>query len=69
MVDFRRNKVAKTTRPSVTVDGGLPLGIHRFQLIVANGRGIESEPAEVVVKIVERRLPHDPIRRERPIPG
>ncbi len=38
--------------PTVTVDGGLPVGDHVFQLLVIDDQGTQSQPTRVVVKIV-----------------
>ena len=54
---FTPNQPIVTDEPRVAVDPGLPVGIHRFQLVVVNDRGQRSEPAEVVVVISRRGLP------------
>jgi len=37
--------------PTVVVDGGLPPGPQRFQLVVENRKGLQSKPAEIVVTV------------------
>jgi hypothetical protein len=58
---FSANKPVETTKPAVVVDGGLPVGLHRFQLVVVSTDGRSSQPAEVVVSI-ERTSPGIPGR-------
>ena len=48
---FRPNEPIVTEEPTVVVDGGLPEGTHRFQLVVINDRGQQSPAAEIVVTI------------------
>jgi hypothetical protein len=50
-VTFSANKAVETTRPTVVVDSGLPVGRHVFRLVVVNRDGRSSQPAEVVVTI------------------
>ncbi len=66
MADFRRTRVVRTKNPFVKVAAGLPAGIHRFQLTVVDVQGNESKPAEVKVRIFERRTPGEPIRPVMP---
>ncbi len=40
--------------PELLVQNRLPGGRHRFSLSVRNARGVESEPAVVIVTVVER---------------
>jgi hypothetical protein len=54
-VRFQRNAPIETTQPTVVVDAGLPPGAHRFQLVVVDGAGNRSRPAEVVVRITAIR--------------
>ena len=53
MARFVRSRRVETRAPIVTVDAGLPLGKHRFQLIVIDDAGNRSRPAEIEV-IIER---------------
>jgi hypothetical protein len=49
---FAPGKPVTTPASTVTVDGGLPVGDHVFQLVVIDDAGSQSQPARVVVKIV-----------------
>jgi len=64
---FPVNRPVETTTATVVVDGGLPVGPHRFRLVVVNRDGRSSQPAEVVV-IIEPAGPVIPrrITRTRP---
>jgi hypothetical protein len=62
---FTPNVPFETPQSSVTVDGGLPPGVHRFRLEVVNHRRQRSKPVEVSVTILERVRPipiPDPVR-------
>lgn len=50
---FRPNEPVATREARVVVDAGLPVGRHRFQLVVINERGQRSKPAEIVVQVTE----------------
>jgi hypothetical protein len=56
MAKFEPNKPQITEGPTITVDAGLPVGRHRFQLVVEDDAGQRSAPAETVVTIQERRV-------------
>ncbi len=60
MAKFAVGQSLTTTEPTIAVDGGLPIGAHRFQLVVVNGRGVKSAPDEAVVQ-VQRTLVLPPI--------
>jgi hypothetical protein len=49
---FAPGKPVTTPAPTVSVDGGLPVGDHVFQLVVIDDAGSQSQPTRVVVKIV-----------------
>lgn len=53
MARFRPGETIETTRPEITVEG-LPIGPHRFQLIVIDTNGNRSAPDEVVVLVRPR---------------
>ena len=59
MVQFAPNQTIETAEPTITVDAGLPLGQHRFQLVVVDAAGNRSRPAVVVVDI-QRAVPIAP---------
>lgn len=52
---FTPNMPVKTREPMIVVDAGLPVGSHRFRLVVINDRGRESKPVEIVVRITDQR--------------
>lgn len=52
MVSFVQGRAVKTAEPTVTVDAGLPLGTHRFQLVVLTDTGQQSAPAFASVAVV-----------------
>ncbi len=54
MASFVINRPIVTRQPFVTVDAGLKVGEHRFQLVVEDGSGNRSRPATATV-IVQRR--------------
>lgn len=51
MTTFTVGKPVTTAVAEVTVDAGLPLGSHRFQLVVVDADGNSSKAAEVVVQV------------------
>ncbi len=59
MVQFALNQTIETAEPTITVDPGLPLGQHRFQLVVIDAAGNRSQPAIAVVDI-QRAVPIAP---------
>jgi hypothetical protein len=75
---FAPNLPVETTKPTVVVDSGLPTGQHRFQLVVVNAAGRQSQPAEVIVTIESTRPvfpgpitplgPIDIVGPSRPVP-
>ena len=50
---FTLHKPFETEQAVVEVDAGLPSGAYRFQLVVLNQSGLRSDPAEVVVHILQ----------------
>jgi hypothetical protein len=59
MVQFAPNQTIETAEPTITVDAGLPLGQHRFQLVVIDAAGNRSRPAVAIVEI-QRAVPIAP---------
>ena len=51
---FKPNVPVETREPVVVVEPPLSPGRHRFQLVVVDDRGRESEPAFVVVLVKPR---------------
>ena len=50
------NKPFESSKPTIVIDAGLPVGDHRFQLVVVNDRGQRSQPVEVIVTIEFSRI-------------
>ena len=61
MTTFVKGRTVRTAEAVVTVDAGLELGTHRFQLVVVRSDGRQSAP-DVVDVVVSRRLVIDPLR-------
>lgn len=59
MARFAINQPITTREPSVTVDAGLTVGRHRFQLEVIDSAGNRSRPDIAVVEV--RRLVLEPV--------
>ena len=57
MVSFVAGKPVTTDTPGVLVDAGLPIGRHRFQLVVLDSGGLRSKPDEIVVQVQRLVLP------------
>ena len=51
MASFTVGKPIVTPTPAIAVDAGLPVGSHRFQLVVVDSSGNRSQPAVAVVTI------------------
>ena len=57
----------RSREPRLTVENDLPPGRHRFQLTVIDDDDLESQPAELVVVVLDRRTtpqPSPPIVRD-----
>ena len=65
MVAFVVGRAVKTAEPAVTVDPGLPLGVHRFQLqvITADGRRSSVDVVDVSVQRLQILEPLQPVLR------
>lgn len=61
MTTFVKGRTVKTAEAVVTVDAGLAIGTHRFQLAVVTRDGRQSTP-DVVDVVVSRVLVVDPPR-------
>lgn len=48
---FDINKPVASTKPVVTVENRLPVGLFRFQLVCVDDAGNQSEPAEIIVTV------------------
>jgi len=51
MATFTVGKAIATTTPSIVVDAGLPVGQHRFQLMVMTDTGQRSQPDIATIDI------------------
>ena len=51
MARFTVGKAVVTTTPTVLVDAGLPVGLHRFQLEVLTDTGQRSVPAVATIQV------------------
>lgn len=60
MATFAPGQTIKTREPTITVDAGLALGVHRFQLVVLTDTGQTSAPA--IAEVSVQRLVLDPLR-------
>lgn len=65
MARFEIGQPITTTEPAITVDAGLPVGRHRFRLVVIGERRQPSAPDETIVEI--QRLAIDPRRPAEPV--
>ena len=65
MARFELNTPIATPEPSISVDGGLAIGRHRFRLEVLDQRGNRSTPSDAVVQV--QRLIVDPTGPTGPI--
>lgn len=63
-----------TTRvATLAIDPGLPVGVHRFQLVVVDNAGLSSRPDVALVRIAAglpgpTPVPGRPVRRTRGLP-
>jgi len=67
---FQPGQTVKTREPVVSVDAGLPLGTHRFQLEVLTDTGQQSRADVVQVSVVRtlRLEPGTPLEPVNPGP-
>lgn len=59
------NKPVEQPKPVLLVENPLPAGLHRFELVVVNGRGVASEPVVIAVR-VQRAIVVGPTGPTRP---
>lgn len=57
MATFTIGRPVTTREPTITVDAGLPVGSHRFQLEVVDTAGNRSRPDVAVVAVQRVVLP------------
>jgi hypothetical protein len=60
MARFVIGRPIATETPSITVDAGLPMGAHRFQLEVIDAAGNRSAPDVATVTVRDPAIPTDP---------
>lgn len=61
MADFLTKQTISTGESVLKVESGLPVGIHRFQLVVVDDSGRRSKPAEIEVTIYRTTVIPGPI--------
>jgi hypothetical protein len=66
MADFTSQRQFKTREPVISVDKGVPPGVHTFELVVRDERGNQSKAVRVRVEIVRFFNPVTPITPVRP---
>ena len=66
MADFTRQRQFKTREATLQVDGGLPPGVHIFELVVVDESGNQSKAVQVKVQIV-RTIPVTPVTPVTPV--
>jgi hypothetical protein len=57
----------RSRQPTVLVENRLEAGSWRFRLTVVDDAGVESSPAELIVRVVQRTVPPGPVVRPDPI--
>lgn len=60
MTTLTPGRVFRSREPTLTVENDLAPGRHRFQLTVVDDGGLESDPAELVVTVLDRRVSPPP---------
>lgn len=65
MVTFVRGRTITTAEPTITVDAGLTVGTHRFQLqvVTADGRRSAADVVDVSVQRLVVPTPIEPVLR------
>lgn len=69
MADFTRQRRFTTTEPVLSVDKGLPVGTHTFELVVSDAQGNRSKAARISIEVVRLVVPITPITPITPIIG
>ncbi|ATE59881.1 hypothetical protein [Thauera sinica] len=69
MVAFVVGRAVRTAEPVVTVDAGLAVGVHRFQLevLTADGRRSAADVVDVSVQRLQILEPLQPVVRPTPV--
>jgi hypothetical protein len=68
MARFVPNQTIATRTPTVSVDAGLAVGTHTFQLVVVDDAGHRSAPARLVVEVLRSAIGGGGRRPLRPTP-
>ena len=66
MATFIIGRPITTREPTIAVDAGLPVGQHRFQLVIVDEAGTRSAPDVAVVSVQRIVLPVPPVIPARP---
>lgn len=66
MADFTSQRQFRTRQAVLSVDKGLPPGVHTFELVVRDQSGNQSKAARIRVEIVRFFIPVTPIAPVRP---
>lgn len=61
MARFAPNQPIATQEPTIAVDAGLPVGRHRFRLVVLDSAGRQSTPHDAIVDVQREEQPGGPI--------
>jgi len=67
MADFTAQRRFTTREPVLSVDKGLPVGVHTFELVVSDASGNTSKAARISVEVVRVMVPITPVIPVRPI--
>ena len=68
MATFVPGQEQKFDNPKVTVDGGLAVGTHTFQLIVDDASGVSSAPKTIQVTVVAQPVADFSVNPAQPAP-
>ncbi len=67
MADFTSQRSFTTTEPTITVDKGLPVGTHTFELVVSDAQGNRSKAARISIEVVRLLVPIRPVTPVTPV--
>ena len=67
MADFTSQRSFTTTEPTITVDKGLAVGTHTFELVVSDAQGNRSKAARISIEVVRLLVPIRPITPVTPV--
>ena len=66
---FADGQTIRSREPTLLVENRFAPGVYRFRLVVVDDERNASAPAELVLRVVEGRLPLDPVVPEPVFPG